>query len=228
MEEEYFNNIANLDMMRDRRTGIYEFILAQGKRPELVGELLYKMAGKNKFSAAAKASVRHMDFLRNNIRNGFTAEFYEDAGIIVLKKKNYRLRTKYGPIGILTAGTSDIAIAEEARITAYVLGCEAIPFYDVGAAGMHRLINPLRELLKAKVRCIIVVAGMDGVLPTLVRSLVDIPVIGVPVSSGYGFGGKGEAALKTMLQSCSPGLVVVNIDNGLGAACAACLIVRQK
>ena len=100
--------------------------------------------------------------------------------------------------------------------------------YDVGIAGVHRLINPLKTMLKEKVSCIIVVAGMDGVLPVLTKSLVDVPVIGIPASGGYGYGAGGEAALMGMLQSCSPGLVVVNIDNGFGAAVAAYLIVKKR
>jgi len=228
MKEKYFDDIVKLDTFRSKRTGIHEFIFAKGKKSEVVSELLYKMAKINRFSAAVKASSRNMDFIRSNVRSDFTAEFYEDAGMIVMRKKGYKLRVKYGPIGILTAGTSDVAVAEEARITACVLGCGVIHFYDVGVAGIHRLISPLKNLIKLEVRCIIVIAGMDGVLPTLVRGLVDIPVIGVPASGGYGYGKDGESALMSMLQSCSPGLVVVNIDNGFGAAAAAYLIAKQR
>jgi len=146
----------------------------------------------------------------------------------ILRKKNFELKDKAGSIGIISAGSTDIVVAEEARITAEVLGCRVIYAYDVGVAGVHRLINPLKTMLKEKVSCIIVVAGMDGVLPVLTKSLVDVPVIGIPASGGYGYGAGGEAALMGMLQSCSPGLVVVNIDNGFGAAVAAYLIVKKR
>ena len=106
------------------------------------------------------------------------------------------------------------------------MGCETIHAYDVGVAGIHRLFSPLEKMLREESKVIIVVAGMEGALPTVVKGLVDVPVIGVPTSCGYGYGGKGESALMTMLQSCSPGLVVVNIDNGFGAGCAASLITR--
>jgi hypothetical protein len=128
-------------------------------------------------------------------------------------------------VGILAAGTSDVPVAEEARVTCEVLGCETIYAYDVGVAGIHRLFEPLRNMID-KVCVIIVAAGMEGVLPTIVKSLVDVPVIGVPTSVGYGIGKDGVAALMTMLNSCSPGLAVVNIDNGFGAGVFASLIAK--
>jgi len=127
----------------------------------------------------------------------------------------------------MTAGTSDIRVAEEARVVAEEMGCEVVTAYDVGIAGFHRHIGPLRRMLREGVDAIVVVAGMEGALPSVVASLVDVPVIGVPTSVGYGLGGKGVGALTTMLQSCSPGLCVVNIDNGVGAGALAALIARR-
>jgi hypothetical protein len=127
---------------------------------------------------------------------------------------------------VLAAGTSDIPAAEEAKVTAEVMGCQVLAYYDVGIAGIHRLMEPLRETLVQDVSAIVVVAGMEGALPSVVRGLVPVPVIGVPTSTGYGYGGKGEAALMTMLQSCAPGLTVVNIDNGFGAGATAALIAN--
>ena len=148
--------------------------------------------------------------------------------MVVMSKAGYKFKMGNGRVGLMAGGTADIPVAEEARRTMELLGCKVIAAYDVGVAGMHRLFAPLEKMLKEKVACIVVVAGMEGALPTVVKSLVDIPVIGVPTSVGYGYGGKGESALMTMLQSCSPGLVVVNIDNGFGAACAAVLIAKQS
>jgi len=130
-------------------------------------------------------------------------------------------------VGIITAGSSDIPVAEEARMVLEFMGFKFTIAYDVGIAGMHRIFPPIREMLEQNVDVIIVVAGMEGTLPGVVSSLVDVPVIGVPTSTGYGLGEKGIGALTTMLQSCSPGLAVVNIDNGFGAASIAALILKR-
>jgi pyridinium-3,5-biscarboxylic acid mononucleotide synthase len=127
-------------------------------------------------------------------------------------------------VGILTAGTSDIPVADEARMVVEACGIETKLDADLGVAGLHRFVGPLSAVLEWGADVIVVAAGMDGVLPGLVAGLIEVPVIGLPVSTGYGRGGAGEAALTTMLQSCSTGLVVVNIDNGVGAGAAAVLI----
>jgi len=130
-------------------------------------------------------------------------------------------------VGILTAGTSDLPVADEARMVVEASGIEARLVADVGVAGLHRFVSPLTAMLEWGADVVVVAAGMDGVLPGLVAGLIDLPVIGLPVSTGYGRGGAGEAALTTMLQSCSTGLTVVNIDNGIGAGAAAVLIAAR-
>jgi len=132
-----------------------------------------------------------------------------------------RLQTRPGVL-VVAAGTSDLQVAEEAAVTAEVLGNGVVRLYDVGIAGLHRLLDHKDELFRARV--IIVIAGMEGALPSIVASLVDVPVIGVPTSVGYGTGIKGVAALMGMLNSCAAGLLVVNIDNGFGAGYAASII----
>ncbi|MFN3336117.1 MAG: nickel pincer cofactor biosynthesis protein LarB [Thermomicrobium sp.] len=133
-----------------------------------------------------------------------------------------------GRVGILTAGASDRPAAEEAQLVAEELGCTVRVVHDVGVAGLHRLVPALEELIVAwDADVLIVAAGMDGVLPSVVAGLVDVPVIGLPTPIGYGFGGGGVAALQSMLQTCAPGLVVVNIDNGVGAAAAAAKIANR-
>ncbi|MFA7342523.1 MAG: AIR carboxylase family protein, partial [Candidatus Methanomethylophilaceae archaeon] len=117
---------------------------------------------------------------------------------------------------------------EEARIMAECMGCRCITSYDLGVAGLHRFLEPLQAMLEADVDAIVVAAGMEGALPTLVASVSDVPVIGLPVSTGYGLGGNGEAALMSMLQTCSPGLAAVNIDNGIGAGAMAALISLRR
>jgi NCAIR mutase (PurE)-related protein len=143
--------------------------------------------------------------------------------MIVVKRTSYALRRTGGRVGLLTAGTSDIPIAEEARIVADEMGCETLGFFDVGVAGLHRLFKPLAELLRWDADVILVVAGREGALPTVVAGIVDVPVIGVPTSRSYGFGDRGVAALAAMLL----GLAVVNIDSGVGAGSVGALIANR-
>jgi len=129
-------------------------------------------------------------------------------------------------IGIITAGTSDISVGEEAKVIVEQGGCEAITSYDIGVAGIHRLFPQIAKMVELGICAIIVCAGMEGALPSVVAGLVDVPVIGVPTSVGYGVGGEGKAALYAMLQSCAPGIAVVNIDNGFGAGVFALSIAN--
>ena len=220
-------DIAKLDIYRDKRCGIPEVILAEGKEPKWVVELLTGMVKERGIAIASRVDKECLREIKRKYPRNFRLKYYEKARMVVISKAGYKFEMGNGRVGLIAAGTADIPVAEEARCTTELLGCKVITAYDVGIAGMHRLFAPLEKMLKEKVACIVVVAGMEGALPTVVKSLVDIPVIGVPTSVGYGYGGKGESALMTMLQSCSPGLVVVNIDNGFGAGCAASLIVRQ-
>jgi len=151
-------------------------------------------------------------------------EYNPKARILLIKDGEIE---KKGRMGIITAGTSDVPVAEEARIVAEEAGCEVLTSYDVGVAGIHRLFSQIRRMLEADVKAILVVAGMEGALPSVVAGLVDVPVIGVPTSIGYGVGEGGFAALNSMLQSCAPGIAVVNIDNGFGAAVFAATVVKQ-
>jgi len=158
---------------------------------------------------------------------GAIVEVHERARIVVLKREGFRVERTGGKVGILTAGTSDIRIAEEAGVIAEEMGCEVLRAYDVGIAGLHRLFEPLKEMIREDVDVLIVVAGREGALASLVAGLVDIPVIAVPSSSGYGFGGRGLSALMSMLQSCPLGLAVVNIDGGVPAGVVASLIANR-
>jgi NCAIR mutase (PurE)-related protein len=159
--------------------------------------------------------------------SAYTVSVHEAARAIVIYRPDYVQRRTGGLVGIISAGTSDIPVAEEAALLAEEMGCSVTRIYDVGVAGLHRLIEPLRNLLSTGVDAIIVAAGMDGALPSVVAGLVPVPVIGLPTSIGYGLGGKGVAALLSMLQTCAPGLSVVNIDNGVGAGMTAALIANR-
>lgn len=221
-------DIAKLDIYRDKQCGIPEVILAEGKEPKWVVKLLMGMVKARGIAIATRVSKECFKEIKRSKPKNFQLKHFEKAKMVAMTQTGYKIKKPNAKVGLIAAGTADIPVAEEARITMELLGIQLIYAYDVGIAGLHRLFSPLEKMLKEKVSCIVVVAGMEGALPTVVKSLVDMPVIGVPTSIGYGFGGKGESALMTMLQSCSSGLVVVNIDNGFGAGCAAALIAKQS
>jgi NCAIR mutase (PurE)-related protein len=219
--------LARLDVNRAQRTGIPEVILAQGKKDEWVEKLLFEMAREKGRGIASRVHAELADRLGQRVPEGFVADIHIDARMVIVKRTDYVTPRTGGRIGLLAAGTADISIAEEARVFASEMGCDVFFAYDVGIAGIHRTLEALQTLLQADVDVIIVVAGMDAVLPITVRGLVNLPVIGVPSSVGYGIGDRGIAPLMTMLQSCSPGLTVVNIDNGFGAASFAALVANR-
>lgn len=220
--------MARLDLGREKRVGLPEVVLCLGKEPALAAQIMARLAAEKGKALATKVSPAHLEKIEEVVPEGYELHNFEIAKMVVLQKKDLTARKLRGRVGIISAGTADLPIAEEAYVTAGQMDCEVYKAYDVGVAGIHRIIEPLNRMLKDdKVDVLVVVAGMDGVLPTLVRSLVDIPVIGCPTSVGYGVSQGGVSALHTMLSSCSPGLSVVNIDNGFGAAAAAVLIARR-
>lgn len=218
---------AKLDVFRKGRTGVPETVFALNKDPKDVSRLLIELAKENKISLATKVKDEDLTEVKKALPGGYEIDFNKEAKTIVLKKKGF-LPPVSGKVGVLTAGTSDIPIAEEACVTLEVMGCEVIKAYDIGISGIHRVFDPIDEMIENDVCAVVVVAGMEGALPSVVSGLVDVPVIGVPTSVGYGFAGKGISALLSMLQSCSPGLAVVNIDNGFGAGVFAGLISKSK
>lgn len=203
-------SFAKIDHHRHIRQGIPEVILAKGKKEEDVVSIAYSMFKKSKKLLITKASKEIYDKL--NIKN---AIFHPLSGIISANGE----KRKKGHILILSAGTSDISVAEEAAVTASFLGSKVETIYDVGVAGIHRLMDAKKSINSSKV--IIVVAGMEGALPSVVGGLTDKPIIAVPTSVGYGTNLGGLTALFAMLNSCVPGIAVMNIDNGFGAGCLA-------
>ncbi|MHA2007279.1 MAG: nickel pincer cofactor biosynthesis protein LarB [Promethearchaeota archaeon] len=226
---EEVGELAKLDLFRKARTGIPEVVFAQNKQPQMVLEISKSFLQNKKFSIISRFTEEQKNLLYETYGNAedFTIEINEMGKIIVLKDKTFSFPRKEGIVGIITAGSSDIPIAAEAKVIAEAMGCKVITSYDVGIAGLHRIFAPLSNMVKEGVHVIIVCAGMEGTLPGVVAALVDVPVIGVPISSGYGMGEKGKGALITMLQSCSPGLLVVNIDNGFGAGASAASIANK-
>ena len=221
---------ATMDSGRHLRRGIPEIVYAERKSPELVLEIASTMMKKNNTILLSRVLEKHLTLLKEGVGQSYRliiAPEYEPY-TVTIEQKDYKKSPPTQKIGVLTAGSSDIPTAEEASAVARLMGVEVISYYDIGIAGVHRLFNPLKDLIKQNVKVIVVVAGMEGALPAIVSSLVNVPVIGVPASTGYGYGGQGKAALMTMLQSCSPGLVVVNIDNGINAGATAALIAKQS
>ncbi len=227
---EEVGEFAKLDIFRKERTGIVEVIYAQHKTPEMVLDIITAFLEKNRFAIVSRYKEEQLNLIKRKYTDNefYQVEINDLAKLIIIKYKDFEFKKKGGIIGIITAGSSDIPIAEEAKIIAQSMGNEVLTSYDLGIAGIHRIFKPLSEMIQKGIHVIIVCAGMEGTLPGVVAALVDIPVIGVPVSSGYGLGEKGIGALTTMLQSCSPGLLVVNIDNGFGAGASAALIANQS
>jgi pyridinium-3,5-biscarboxylic acid mononucleotide synthase len=217
---------AKVDHHRALRQGFAEVILGKGKTPSQVAQIVRAMLQKkdshhNILVTRADAKI-FAAVKRANGRLARAAKFHENSGVITIERN--REITGKGSILVVSAGTSDIPVAEEALLTAQMMGNRAEPLYDVGVAGIHRLLEHRENLTKARV--IICVAGMEGALPSVVGGLVAVPVIAVPTSVGYGASFGGVAALLGMLNSCASNVTVVNIDNGFGAACVASCINR--
>ncbi|MFX1468237.1 MAG: nickel pincer cofactor biosynthesis protein LarB [Promethearchaeota archaeon] len=226
---EEIGDVAKLDILRKTRTGVPEVIFAQNKDPTILIEITSGFLKSKNFAIISRCNDDQKRKLFEKFGNSkdYIIDINELAKIIVIKGYNHSFPKKRGIVGIITAGSSDIPIAIEAEVITKAMGCEVISSYDVGIAGLHRIFTPLSNMIKKGVHVIIVCAGMEGTLPGVVAALVDVPVIGVPISSGYGMGEKGKGALITMLQSCSPGLLVVNIDNGFGAGASAAIIANK-
>lgn len=212
---------AKVDSHRNIRCGFPEVIFCLGKTPEQVVRIAEHIVAGGNDMLATRATREVYEAVAGEFPE---AVYQEQARTITIRKT--RRKPNKGLILIVTAGTSDIPVAEEARITAEIMGNKVKVLYDVGVAGIHRLMKSHGELLKANV--IIVVAGMEGALASVVGGLVDCPVIGVPTSIGYGASFLGVAPLLSMLNSCASGVSVVNIDNGFGAAYVASLINRTR
>lgn len=212
-------DFAKVDHHRALRVGMPEIILGQGKTPAQVREIFARLARHSGNVLATRASQEQFAAVKKRVRG---AEYHSLARAITLCRDSSLVGK--GTIAVVSAGTSDVPVAEEALVTAEVMGNRVEHFYDVGVAGIHRLLAHRKALSKARV--VIVCAGMEGALPSVVGGLVGVPVIAVPTSIGYGASFKGVAALLGMMNSCASNVSVVNIDNGFGAAYVASLINR--
>lgn len=224
---EEIEGFAKIDINRRNRRGVPEVIFAETKELDEIKKIVKRVLEKS--NAVIVSRLGEGDYskikeyarrLRVRVKTG------KKSSSLLLYKKT--IRQNGGRVGILSAGTSDIGVAEESRLMCEAMNCKCITSYDVGVAGIQRVFPELKRMIDEEVDCIIVAAGMEGALATLVSTLVDIPVIGVPTSVGYGYGQKGIAALASMLQSCSLGLSVVNIDNGIAAGGIAANIANRS
>ncbi|MDD5960539.1 nickel pincer cofactor biosynthesis protein LarB [Methanobrevibacter wolinii] len=227
------NNVAKLDINRKARTGFPEAILAETKDYDdllLIINGFFKNSHDDKLLITRLSNERYLK-LKEDISylksDGLFLNYNKKAKILIIKKDNEKPKVNYNyKVGIITAGTSDIPIAEESKVILEESGVSVLTSYDIGVAGIHRLFPNLAEMIKENVKILIVCAGMEGALPSVIAGLVDIPIIAVPTSIGYGVGQGGITALNAMLQSCAPGMSVVNIDNGFGAAVNALTILN--
>jgi NCAIR mutase (PurE)-related protein len=223
---EEIEGFAKIDINRRMRSGIPEIIFAETKELDEIKKIAKRVLEKTNLVIISRINKKDyskiMTFakkLKVKIKTG------KNSSSLLLFKKQIKFHG--GKVGIITAGTSDIGVAEESRLVCEAMNCKCITSYDVGVAGIHRVFPILKEMIEEDVDCIIVAAGMEGALATLVSTMIDIPIIGVPTSIGYGYGEKGIAALASMLQSCSLGLSVVNIDNGIAAGGIAANIANR-
>ncbi len=218
----HVGEVARVDHHREIRSGTPEIVYGESKTPEQIARI---MAALNREGAGAMATRVSPDKAEKVLRTRTEATYHPEARCLVIDPLKRRA-SGIGSVGIVCAGTSDLPVAAEAAVCLEFLGQEVSRINDVGVAGLHRLLDVLPQLQACHV--LIVIAGMEGALPTVVAGLVDRPIIAVPTSVGYGVSLGGFTALAGMLSSCAPGVTVVNIDNGLGAAMASLRINRKR
>ncbi len=213
----------NPDLERYKRQGFPEAVYCPGKTIQQILSITKKLYKTGEPVLLTRADKK----VYNKIKKEFKkAKYYPSAKLVVIKRKKEKTLSSSKYVAVVTAGTSDVPVAEECAITCETLGTRVVRIYDVGVAGVHRLFKYQKELKKAS--CVVVVAGMEGALPSIVGGLVSCPVIGVPTSIGYGANLGGISALLTMLNSCCANVCCVNIDDGFGAGVTAHLIVKNS
>jgi pyridinium-3,5-biscarboxylic acid mononucleotide synthase len=221
-EVRYLDEFAALDLGRSVRKGVPEVVYARGKSPAQVAGICATLLESSERVIVSTPAPEH----EAQIRAALPETPIRHAGRSVVLGSGEPAPSG-GRVGALSAGTSDLPVLEEALAVVREMGASVMSFHDVGVAGVHRLAAPLEELREFDPDALIVAAGMEGALPSVVSGLVAVPVIGLPTSTGYGIGGDGTAAILGMLQTCSPGLSVVNVDNGVGAGATAALIANR-
>lgn len=222
-EVRYLDGYAALDLGRAERKGVPEVVYARGKTPEQVADISAAILDRTERVIVSAPTAEQEGLLRASLPDDVPLRRAGRALVV----GDGEPEPTGGRVVAICAGTSDLPVLEEAVAVAREMGVAVKGFHDVGVAGMHRLAEPLEQIRAFDPDCVIVAAGMEGALPTVVSALVSVPVIGLPTSTGYGLGGEGTAAILGMLQSCSPGLSVVNVDNGVGAGATAALVANR-
>ena len=225
-EVRYLDEFAVLDLGRAARKGAPEIVYAPGKTAAQVAKTCASVLEHSERVIVSGPTPEQEHLLRETLREALPGVPVRSAGRALIAGSGETTPTG-GRVVAISAGTSDLPILKEAVAVAREMGVAVQSFHDVGVAGIHRLATPLEELRAFDPDCVIVAAGMEGALPSVVSSLVAVPVVGLPTSTGYGLGGDGTAAILGMLQSCSPGLSVVNVDNGVGAGVTAALVANR-
>ena len=235
---EIIADLARIDYNRYLRRGVPEIIYAKSKTTKQISQIVGRLVKRWEKSSTglpiilskvddddAKAVKRILKHHRSKL----VLRYFRNANLIALMNKStIRIKGSRGRVALLAAGTSDMSALSEAEVLLNLFGSKTIRFNDVGVAGLHRLVGPMKEIVEFDPDAIIVAAGMEGALPSVVAGITGVPVIGLPTSIGYGFGGEGESALMSMLQACSLGISVVNIDAGVAAGVVAWLITKRK
>lgn len=217
-----------IDTARRRRTGAPEVVYGKGKNAEQIAVALRRLLDSESHALAARVESDQAAQVEALLASDAITVSYDQIGrTLSAARSSSSSEQTGGRVGIITAGSSDRSQAAEADAVLRQMGCDTLIFHDVGVAGLHRLVQPLRAMIAFDPDALIVAAGMDGVLPGVVSGLVSLPIVALPTSTGYGFGGEGIGAMTTMMQACAPGIAVVNIDNGIGAGIMAGLIANR-
>jgi NCAIR mutase (PurE)-related protein len=235
---EIIENVARFDYNRHLRRGVPEIIYAKGKSQRQIVQIVKRLIIRSKrlpsvlpiiLSKVREEDVGMIMDIVTRRTGSIVPRYFRNANMIVFMRRGVRSKAKVkGKVALLAAGTSDISALSEAEVLLNLFGCRTIRFDDVGVAGLHRLVDPMKQISRFNPDVIIVAAGMEGALPSVVAGLSKAPVVGLPTSVGYGYGGEGESALMSMLQACSLGISVVNIDAGVAAGVVAWLIAKKK
>jgi pyridinium-3,5-biscarboxylic acid mononucleotide synthase len=225
-EVRYLDEFAALDLGRAARKGVPEIVYAPDKSVAQIAKICASVLEHSERVIVSGTNSEQESLLRETLRETLPNIPIRSAGKALVAGSGETAPTG-GRVVAISAGTSDLPVLEEAVAVAREMGVSVESFHDVGVAGIHRLAAPLEEMHAFDPDCVVVAAGMEGALPSVVSALVAVPVVGLPTSTGYGLGGDGTAAILGMLQSCSPGLSVVNVDNGVGAGVAAALVANR-
>jgi len=215
------------DISRELRRGIPEVVLGEGKDLNTLLSIAKSLTPKLGRLIISRVPKELLTQLSEGLGKEFSVSTYSRCRLVVVRDRGFRGELLRCRVAVVTAGTADIPVAEEVEAVLKECGCEVLNIYDVGVAGLQRVINAVKKVKEFNADVAVVIAGREGALPSVISSLLDIPVVAVPTSHGYGFGGSGTSALMSMLQSCSLGIAVVNIDNGVGAALFTTLICRR-